>query len=366
MLWELLMAESNNIPKGFDIGKQYAPIQTEKQKEENSKRNKERWAQYDEEYRKAWSETSKRKMQEWWDSLTPEQRAYETAKRQEWWDSKDEAYRKIHASKSQIWRQDVEKVLAYRQKMIASGKWRDPEIYREIYYKTLSYNRCDRYNESNLYKQLSKEYNIPYQTVLHIAYNLVPTGISSKEHEQNIKIKEKANNDYKKEREKKWKEEQEIRHNKKFWFTWELISPGKGSEELYDYANSLRTSNQRMPINPSLVYYFREQGMSAMEIRQYCKENKIYENNDYSYWYKIEKHQYPWYSTEKSITYKFDTTAEAKGFISKTFSGNVDLDKHGSSEEGCSLYGKLIKFGPAKGWIVRKVKKCQIGVDENA
>tara|TARA_R110000803_G_scaffold106317_2_gene174417 strand:+ start:1071 stop:2102 length:1032 start_codon:yes stop_codon:yes gene_type:complete len=336
------MAETNNIPKGFDIGKQYTPIATEQQKIENRKRNKERWAEYDEEYRKAWSETSTRTMKEYWEGLTPEQHAEETYNRARHWESKDEAYRKEHGTRSQIWRQDADKILAQRKKMIASGKWRDPELYREIYEKTLTF---ERYNYSGLYKKLSEEYNIPKSVIQHIAINISNYDIVSDK--QHLKNMQKIRKEW--DRVKAVREEEliEQRKNGKFWFDWEFISPGKGAEELYDYYNSKRTSNQRMPVKPSLVYYFREQGMKASEIREYCKKNKIYVNTDQSYWYKLAKHKYPWYSTDESVVTRFEKTSDAKEFAKKIFSSSIDFSK----KKGLS------KFGASAGWIIRQVKK---------
>jgi hypothetical protein len=102
-----------------------------------------------------------------------------------------------------------------------------------------------------------------------------------------------------------------------------------------------------MPVKPSLVYYFREQGMKALEIREYCKKYKIYKNTDASYWYKLAKHKYPWYSTDESVVTRFEKTSDAKEFAKKTFSSSICL----SSKRGLS------KFGASAGWIVRQVKK---------
>lgn len=107
-----------------------------------------------------------------------------------------------------------------------------------------------------------------------------------------------------------------------------------------------------MPVDPSLVYFFRDEGMTAKEIKFYCKENDIYKSDDASYWHKLKKFKYPWYSTEESIKTTFDKTSEAVDFASKIFNRNCSYQwLHERSTSG------LQKFGSAKGWIIRKVKK---------
>lgn len=338
----------------------YAPVQTPAQVAANKKRNKERWAQYDEQYRTAWSETSKRTMQEWWDSLTPEQRAHETAKLQEWWDSKGEAYRKKHGAKAQAWRQDAEKVLAYREKKLKLGHWRPAEIYEEVYYKTMVPERFS----GKLYKELVKEYNMPIQTIRHIAIGIRGSyfNLSAEQHENNIK---RVTLEYKKlvqdrleqkEYNKKVKQNKVITDGKSFKgkgalrvpIKWEIISPGKGAEDLYDYYNNLRTSNQKMPVSPSLVYYFRENNFTAKQIKEYCYTNNIYKGNDQSYWHKLRKFNFPWYSNSEAKFYEFDKTTDAAKWLSEYFQDPKMIPQWLNGINGLGTHGKT------KGWIIRK------------
>lgn len=266
------------------------------------------------------------------------------------WEQKDKEERKEHGQKSMAWRGNPKKVLEFNKKKIELGQYRDVTIYKELYQKTLTWKRFDL--KVSLYKKLSEEYNIPLATVGHIAVNIYGCGflVDPNEHTHNMeKIKKEWEQIFDK-RNKKKQEEQQQRNLKKHWFTIEIISPGKGAENLYDYYNSLRTSNQKMPVPPSLVYYFRENNMNAQEIKKYCYDKNIYKGTDVSYWHKLAKFDYPWYSDTKSITYTFTTSQEAATFLSKIFNKKI-TDSWVREKSG------LMKFGVAKGWIVRKVKK---------
>jgi len=338
----------SNIPEGLDLNRQYTPAQTEAQKKANRKRNKERWDQYNEEYRKAWGEKSSQSLKSYWDDLSEEEREKRIYLLQQVWDERDQAYRTEHGAKAQAWRKDEEKVRAYRDKKIEEGQWRNPLIYIQLYKETLSWKR---FNNSNLYGNLSKKYNIPVATIEHIANN-VTNLIDKKEHIANI---DKIKNDWEKikqQREKKKAEKSKEFWDEKCWFDIEVISPGKESSELYDYYNDQRTSNQKMPVKPSLIYFFREKNMKAKEIKEFCLKNKIYESNDITYWHKLAKFNYPWYSTEKSVRYTFSSMAEAAEFCSKQFGQKLNHQWIWEREKS-----GLQKFGAAKGWIIRKVMK---------
>ena len=109
-----------------------------------------------------------------------------------------------------------------------------------------------------------------------------------------------------------------------------------------------------MPVKPSLVYFFREKGMKAKEIKEYCKENNIYESDDNTYWHKLAKFIYPWYSTNESVIHRFDNTNDAVEFASKVFERKCTHQwLHEREKSG------LQKFGPAKGWIIRKTRKIE-------
>lgn len=338
----------SNIPADLDLTKQYVPAQTEAQKQANRKRNKDRWAQYDEEYRKAWGEKSSQSLKSYWDNLSEEERENRIYLLQQVWDERDQSYRIEHGAKAQAWRKDEEKVKAYRSKKIEEGQWRNPLIYIQLYYETLSWKR---FNNSNLYGKLSKKYNIPVKTIEHIANN-VKNLIDEEEHNANI---DKIKNDWgriKQKREQKKAEKSKEYWDEKCWFDIEIISPGKESAELYDYYNEQRTSNQKMPVKPSLVYFFRENKMTPKEIKVYCLENNIYKSDDVSYWHKLAKFNYPWYSENESKTYRFPSLKEASDFCSKKFKKDCSPGWLWEREKS-----GLQKFGPAKGWIIRKVKK---------
>lgn len=128
-----------------------------------------------------------------------------------------------------------------------------------------------------------------------------------------------------------------------------FISPGIESAELYDMYNQERKSNQKMPVNPSLIYFFRKNNFKAADIKKYCIENNIYHSTDPSYWNKLAKHKYPWYSETASITYRFSDTLSAIEFLNKTFNVKWDM---AMLHQICSNGYKKHRIGA--GWIFTK------------
>jgi hypothetical protein len=151
----------------------------------------------------------------------------------------------------------------------------------------------------------------------------------------------------KKEKGDAWRKE-----NRDCWI-YKFISPGYKNIELYDFYNSKRTSNQKMPIPPSLIYMFREQKFTAKEAKEFCKSNNIYESEDVSYWHKVVKFNYPWYSENEGITYAFQNLKEATEFFNKTFNTNKDIP----AVMNIFAKSELKKFGTGAGWIFIKESK---------
>jgi hypothetical protein len=130
-----------------------------------------------------------------------------------------------------------------------------------------------------------------------------------------------------------------------------FISPGNDYLDQYDYFNSIRKSNQKMPIPPSLVYMFRELEFTAKEVKTFCWESEIYCGTDYSFWYKILKHPYPWFSLKPSEIYKFESTEQALQFVNSKFDKKWTYNMIHEYSDGYQQHGFLA------GWIIQKQPK---------
>ena len=319
---------------------------TKAQIEANKKRNRDRWANMSAEEIEQWSIESGNRSRKFWASATDEFKK-ENGKRikEARWDKLSPEERKEQTDRLTNMNRDpaIKKRIASTR--VANGVELSSTIKLKIYKKCLTPMRFDR--KQPLYKDLSIEYNTPEQTIQHIANNFTPLlGITDTIHAKNIAKVQKQWDKICAKKQAEIDQLQQERHDRKFWFYWEVISPGKDQVVQYDYYNNLRIANQKMPVPPSVVYYVREQGMNAMEIKEYCKINKIYESNDKTYWYKSKKHPYPWYSTNNAITQKFETSKELLTFLEQTF----DI-KHLPKSDGMQTQNTW------KGWIIRKVKK---------
>ena len=325
--------------------------QSTAQREANKQRNIDRWQNVNDEFRLQHGLKSKENMQNFWQSMSEKEKQSLAQKiKQERWDKLDKKTKAKQIANFKKMSTDPAIMKKMQETKLKNGtNILSSEMRLEVYNKTLSVERFGK----KLYNKLAKEYNIS-KVYLHEIANNYRNLVNADIHQQNIdnlKLEYQQLKNVKKEKQRKKTEVYKAYGNSyRQQFTWRLISPGYDSAELYDYYNSLRTANQKMPIPPSVVYYVRQQKMSPKQIKQYCMDNNIYESDDYTYWCKLAKHNYHWFNLEKSKIYDFKNVNELITFCKTKFTSNLSLaTAHAKAESG------LMKSGAMAGWILQKI-----------